>query len=1100
MPDSGIRLMETVAGLSVPQRLSALALRARRSAGTPEFDRLLRDLSDGGRYERRTAIYLATVAGERNHLLIQADSEDPDDVGRALAALIRLGVEPGVVVDRLPRLSRRARQAVRRALAHGDRARLADAMLPRLRALFGDGEAAQVLPFCSSAVVTDVLAELAYAVPSWATLGRRHIDAVFDHIGSRAADAGTDDWRELWPWLTANVTAAAGHDPARLLALAAQAVAHVPISSLRPVAGVLARGDAAAVDALIRHPSGNGRGMAGPAAWRALRTLSDDRLTELYLACGHHDRRRFLRAMPPSRRTAVIGPVLMRPGIAPGEVDMFALDALPRLERAALARELLARPGGAEVPEVADRLTARLPWAEAKPLLAEAIRRPVAEERARAYPLLVAAAAGGRDPAVLGELLDLLRRLRNEQDPVRRTALHALTTVPVTLFENAQLPGLEQLATDALQARDRSYQTASTVGVLARMLLLRAAQTGDAAFTDTALLLMARLADSSISVNLTGLHRNLAPGMEHRLFAALRPRLIDDAARDRWELSLELADGLWRRAYDIPELQRLVLRASAAHNDSTVRRAVRLALDNPATRDAYLDEMLRRDRSLIVLPQVQAQIARRRTDLLDTVLSEATPGRFLSTRIRFVPMFPGGFDRWSPRHIDRYARLLDSYARSPRASVSERTSAVRQLGLLPGGVERLLPYLDTADLPVAEAALTALGRSDEPERAIAVLVRYVGDDRARVAVSSIVTCAYAISPTRLGTTLGPLLDSPKITAVKEGVRLLATLHAPDAMPIIGALWNRPDLHRDIRRAAVFATRWLLDHDGAWQLLGEAAADPEVAGAILDIPPALLPIPQRERFAIFLRDLAASPDHRVAGQALDALARWYRWAPPDTGEVLLTRLTDLSELGLWTTALRTLLAGVAVNGDPAALTAAVDRLRAAETTVMPDRDLPARQRLSTTVQWLSPTLRDYDIARPAAAPVIAGLIEDPLWHEQVIELTLAAIRWTEPERTVAAIDALSVLAIGALIDHPADRLVTSLTHDLGRTPLDALASIATGLAATPAVPTALAAVAMIARCGTEFGWAAPWPDLLTGLRTHPDIDVRRAALAIYTAPE
>lgn len=1096
---TGAELLKRIAALSVPGRMRVLSAEGRRLAGTPELGRLLAELSAGGAYERRIAIHLAFVAGARDYLVDRLDSGDQDCVGRALTVVVRLGIEPAVVMERLPRLSQRTRKRLYRALARNSRESLADSLLLPVRTLFGDAEAARVLPSCSTAVVAAHLPELGYAVPSWPALCRRHIGVVFDYVDAAAPTAQPADWHELWWWLTASPTSAALHDARRLLALAARAVEHTSLATLRPVAGFLARRDPAAVLGLILHPSGNGRGLVGPATWRALGVLSDDHMRELFAASATGDRGRLLRTVSPARRTLLARPLLTRPGTAPADVDLSLLDLLPAADRTAVARELLARPGGADVPDVADALSARLPWDEAKSVLAAAIRLPAADDRARAYPLVVRAAAGSRDAATVGELLVLLQRVRNEQDPVRRTALHALTTIPMSLLSADALPALEQLCIDALQARDSSHPTVSAVEKLARTLLVRGAQTGDIAFTDTGLRVATLLAEQSEFMNLYGLHRNLPRGAEHRFFAALRPRLENDAARDNWALVLSLADGLRHRARIVPELQQLVLRACGARRDSTVRRAVRLALDNPATRDAHLDAILRRDRSLITLPEVQWLIAHRRTDLLDTLLGAVTPGRFLSSRIRFIPMFGTGCDRWTPHQIERYARLLDSYARSDQAKIVERTAAVRQLGLLPGSFDHLRPHVDASDLSVAEAALTALGRSDESRRAIALLAEHVGNDHARVAVSSIACCARSISPVDLTETIAPLLDSPKITAMKEGVRLLAILHAPEAMTVTATLWSRADLHRDIRRAAVSATRWLFDHDEAWDLLATAAQDPDIAGAILNIGPTSLPVPQRRRFAAFLRDLAAHTDHRVAAQALAALPHWPRWWPTGTGAVLVDRATDLTEVGLWHTAIRALLDRLTSIGDPTALIATVERLQSADAAI-PDRDLPARQRLSMLLHWLAATLSQNDTSRPAAAPIIDRLTADPLWHEQVIELTLAAVRWTEPEQTVRAIETLSAVATGALTDHPARCLAQRLTRDIDRTPQPALVTIATGLAHSTGSATALTAVALISTCGTRFGWATPWPDLLSGLRAHTDIDVRRAALSVYTAPE
>ncbi|GEM31867.1 hypothetical protein NN3_28740 [Nocardia neocaledoniensis NBRC 108232] len=1099
MNNRGKRLLADVAELSVPERRTVFARTARDLAGSGELADLLRELSAEGRYGLLTALGMAVVAGDRGYLLEQLDSPDTECAGRALSALVRLGVEPDVVLPRLPRLSQRNRRGLWRAIGRTDRQPLADALLPAVRFAFGDAEAARLLPGCSAAVVAESLPELAYAVPNWTRLCRRHIEIVFGQVEAIESGAGPDEWRQWWSRLTKQVSIAVDHDPARLLALAGRAIEYVPIAGLQPVAGILARYDAEAVHRLMVHPSGRGSGLAGPVVVRAMRRLSDERLRQLFEAWPASARQRFLRAVPPSRRAAIATPLLLRPGIAPAAVDAAVLDALPVRERTEVVRELLGRPGGAETPAVADLLTARLPWPDAEPSLARATRSPDADDRARAYPLLVTAAAGTRDPAVIGELLESLARLRNEQDPVRSSALRAVAAIPPSLLRPAHVPALEQLATDALQARDRSYQTSRIVGELAHTLLTRCAHTGDQAFTDSALRIIAGLAEVHHRPDFYGLHRDLPRGAERLLFAALRERLRADADRGKWDLTLALAAGLAHRAHNVPELQQLVLRACTASDDHTVWTAVTLALDHAPTRDTHLDDMLHRDRSLIALPVVQGIVGRRRTDLLDTLLNGSTSGRFVPDRIRAVPLFLSGFDRWSPHQVDHYARVLDGLARSSQASIAERASAVGKLGLLPGSFDRLVRYVDSDDITVAEAALTALGRSDEPDRALSVLSRHVGDDRARVAVPSMASCARAMPADQLGEVLAVLLESPKITAGKEGVRLLATLPAPGATGVITALWHRPGLHRDIRRAIVSVAPWLLHTEGTWAFLESAVTDPDIAGAVIGISPQLLPEPQRRRFAAFVRDLVASPDQRVAVAALDALTRWHRWAPPNTGDVLVDQLTDLTRAGVWQSATRALLSAVTAGAEHAPVIDAVDRLRRNDATFA-ERDLPARQRLATLVQWLAPVVRNHDVARSIVAPVTDLLVGDPLWHEQVIVLRLAAVRWTEPERTVAAIDSLAAVAVGALIDHPGRRLSERLRHDLHRVPAEHLLPIATGLLARPDPSTALAACALIAACGAQFGWEAPWPGLLAGLRAHPNVDVRRAAHEVFTAPE
>lgn len=1097
MASAATKLVKDIEPLSAPQRRRAIATTALRLAGTADLGALLAELAERGRYERIISIHLAAIAADRDHLVGQLDSAGQEFVSRAVVALVRIGVEPEVLVERLPRMAHRTRRVLYRAIGRRGRdCGLADALLPRVRQHFGDAEAARILPYCSTRLVAEQLPELAYAAPNWQALSRKHTDVVLSYLEDRAAEAGESDWPELWPRIAAGADTSAIRYPDRLLALAAHAVRHVQLYGLDAIAGKLARHDPAAVVALILQPSGRGTALAGRALFTALRELPDDQLVAVGAAYSGYQRRRFLATLAPVQRTELVRRVFIRPGVDAAQVDLDALDSLLRQERAALARELLARRGGSDDRLVRERLIARLDWEDAEPVLRESIRRPTADERAEAYPLLVIAAIGTRNPAVVGALLDSLRRLRNEQDPVRRNALQAVNQIPPSLLRTEHLPALEILSTDALQARDRSSMTTGAVGVIARTLLVHGARADDPAFTGSALRLIESLAAHSSSLPLWDLDRDLPHGAEHRLFAALRHRLEGDAARDQWGLTLGLAHGLNRRAWNVAALQQLLLRACGARDDSVIRGAVDLALTNPATRDDNLATLLNRDRSLISLPRVQHLIATRRTDLLDTVLGAATPGRFLAPKVRLVPDFTDGFHGWTPRQVELYARSLAALVGSKESSPWEKAWAVRRLGRLPGSFARLVGYTDHPELTVAEAALTALGRSEEAEAAIGVLGRFVDSDRARVAVSGIASRAMSIAPDRLAVTLTPLVDSPKITSLKEGVRLLAALHAPEAMASVRAIWDRPDQHRDVKRAVVFACRWLLAHEDAWRILAEAAHDPAVAGETLNLAPALLPIPQRRRMAELVRDMAGGADVQLATQAMRVLGGWHRWAPADTGDVVVRRLADLGEAGLWRQAAQVLVGG----GFLAAIPAAVDRLLAAKDVVISGRDLPARQRLSTLLGNLGGAAGRSDAARATAVAVADRLAGEPQWRRFAIDLLLAQNRWADAAASALSIRQACGLAKGALVPYPAEQLGIQLARTIRMVDGDTVSAIVNDLAAEVDTATALAAVALIAQGGGHFGWTPTWVALLARMRTHEQHDVRTAAHEIFTAAE
>ncbi|MEU0876305.1 hypothetical protein [Nocardia brasiliensis] len=1089
------KLLKDLEPLAAPQRRRAIAGTALRLRGTPELGALLSDLGARGHYERVLAGQLATIAADRAHLLAQLDSAEAEFGCRALAGLVRVGVAPAELVARVSRFPHRVRRTLYRAIGRRSAGPdLADALLPEIRTHFGDAEAAHILPYCSAAVVAEYLPRLDYATPNWRTLQRKHSDLVLGHLEGLAALAGEAEWPHLWPWIAAGADTCALHHPDRLLALAARAVRYVPLAGLHRTVGALARHDVDAVGALILHPSGRGTGLTGRALFTALRELPDERLIALCAAYPDHQRRALLRTLAPARRAAVIQ-VFIRPGTDPARVDLDALDQVPRDERTALVRLLLTKHGGTEVRAVRERLIARLPWDEAEPALRESIRRPTAEERAQAYPLLVTAAIGSRDPEAVGALLDLLRRLRNEQDPVRRIALQAIGRIPPTLLRGAHLPALEMLTADAVQARDRSSATIDAVGRIARTLLVHGARTGETAFAGAALRIIESLAAQESSVPLWQLHRDLPHGAEHRLFDTLRPRLDSAAARDEWDLTLRLTQGLDRRAWQVPALQQLLLRACGARDDHVIRTAVDLVLANPATRDEHLAVLLHRDRSLIALPRVRQLIATRRTDLLGLVLAGANPGRFSSPKVRMVPDFSTGFGGWTPRQVELYARALTALARSKQTAPWEKAWAIQRLGRLPESVARLCEYLDDPELTVAEAALTALGRSDPAAAAIDVLGRYVTGDRARVAVSGMASRAGSIAPDQLAVALRPLLDAPKVTSVKEGVRLLAALHAPEAMATLRALWDRPGQHRDVRRAIVFGCRWLLGHDEAWQILDAAVRLPEVASEVLALTPGDLPVAQRHRMAELVHTVAADPDTALAGTALRVLGTWHRWAPGDTGDLLVRRLTDLSEVGLWRQVVPVLVHG----GFHARVPAAVDRLLASAGVVLSDRDLPARQRLSTLLDALATAAESSEQARTTAATVAARLAHEPGWQRAAIDLRLTRIQWAEADSGVLAIRQACAHAQGALLTYPAQRLRARLAAAPNVVDADTMAAVVRAVSAD-STAAALCALTLISQCGSHFGWSADWVELLARMRTHEQEDVRFAAHEVFTVAE
>lgn len=1073
-------------------------------------------------FTRTLAIQLAVVAREADYVVSCLSAPESPVVRRAIAAAVRLGVPPAVLVERLPTLPAALRRALYQTVRRRRATALADALFPVARKRFGEYEAAALLPACAADTVAAGLPELSYAITSWGLLGSQHPGVLLDHLEAELDRTPRRNWSMVLSEVGTGIAAAALSEPGRVLDLLAKTAPHASLpSTLHRTIGALARHDPEKLLAILLDPRRDGHIPGGRKLWRALLGASDADLVKLGrgLKAMHPTVFiRFLRTVPPARRTAIYAGVVGDRDLPSSGIAAGVLDVLPAETRAAEARRLLAFRSVADHPVLRLAVTARLPWPEAKQPLLAATRRSTADDRAAGYTELTRAGALSRDPEVFGEVLGALGRLNNDQDPVRLSGLCGVADAPPWLFQPSHMDMVRSLVTEATRARDCSWQTHQAIRRLGNRLIREGAVSRRPALVDAGLHALEQLSDNLSALDLYGLDRELPRGAEHKVFDTLRPRIDYEADRGRYGTALELAAGLGRRAWHLPELQAFVAKARGAKDDRTVRTAIGLWLAPPATKDQRLAEVLRADRSTITIHEVWNGVAWRRTDLLDEVFSKSLRGRFLKRGIRYLPTFRGCFHRWLPRQAARYADLLEKLATGRSVSVWERASAVRSLGQVPGTADRLRRYLDSEHVPVVEAALSALAWTDEPADVLADLARYADTDRARVAVYAITRCARFTAPGLLGERLRPLLTARKVTTRKEAARLLAEYRTPDAPAVLAEAWHAPGQHRDVARAIVSACRWFLDDEHAWQLLdlavsgayapaGPGAPD-EVAAAVLDLVPAHIARRHRTRYAALVNRVAAADDPNTARLGLAALRAWGRW---DTGAagLMARRVTDLSNTATWRATVPTLVGccDTTEQHQPLldAAAALLDASRADRDHTTVDRDLPARQRLAALahairVESAAPTLR-------RAAAGLADLLTDhqpgdQTYRRLAVELAVGAVALAEEGADLDGLRRAAELADRPLWAwHAHHTLRTIAAQRVARLPQARLLHLATTLADDGPVPSGpLLALALAEAAGREAGWPAQWRDLVRGLREHQDTDVRLAALDTFTSPE
>ncbi|MEZ4472182.1 MAG: hypothetical protein R3F60_15585 [bacterium] len=348
--------------------------------------------------------------------------------------------------------------------------------------------------------------------------------------------------------------------------------------------------------------------------------------------------------------------------------------------------------------------------------------------------------------------------------------------------------------------------------------------------------------------------------------------------------------------------------------------------------------------------------------------------------------------------------------------------------------------------------------------------------------------------------LGHLLARPrlKVTVHKEALRLLGALRTPRAVAYLHDQWTRPDLHRDVRIAALHAARALLDLEEAWALLGEACTHPapDVARALLAPAPATLPARHRDRYLATLLQPAHPPGRSGAPRALRPPARSSlacrtggadrprsrggaggsgQRAGVERGRRVLAEVAEAE--AVWPVV-------VEVSRALVAEAAAADPEPAA------DDDQPARRRLGVLAQCLAGAGRER--RRPVLGAVAAVLATLPGADDEVAMLRVESL---EPGAPVEAAHALAGwLEVASERGRwPLEAATARLADVSGRWTLDALAVVIERLGAGN--PSGFAALRLVEALGRRLEAPAWVRQRLGSLRRAADPALAAAALAV-----
>ncbi|MFD0549133.1 hypothetical protein ACFQ0X_08065 [Streptomyces rectiviolaceus] len=728
-------LLSDLDPLPYPRRMREIAESARDFAGRGALRSVLEELESGGPYERGVAIVLACAGGDAEWTGARIADPDPFVRGHALRVAESHGVPDAAFEAALDDAPEVVRRQLLRAIVAGRRTALADRVIGPLRSEWGDGEAARLLPGCSDPVVERLLPGLFHAVRGWRPLVKRHAGVLLD-VAARELGALPEALRDGW-WqrYAKGIAAAADSEPVRVLDLLDRFAPSAFPHQLRSRLGVLADAAPGRLLTILAGPWGWPLRRSGALTTSVLRKLARSGAPELLtyartVADDSADLARLMLAHAPVERAAVHARAVEGRGAGFVDVDGVLLGALPRSAVADEARRMAARAkerGG----HWSSVLLAEsfLPCAEVRERLVAATRRPAADDRAEAWPLLVRNAARSGETAQVTAVLEEMTRLANEQDPVRSAALSALAETRPALFGAEAEPFLDRISADAVAARDSSHGTRGSLSRLAVAVLREHAAGGQRELVNWALRTLVRISGNTGGADLGRLDHTLRRGQEHAVFEALRPWIEAGAEKADYSLAFALARAVGRRAAGMRELQELLWQAIRFGSNATVSRAIDLWLDPPATRDERVARVLAQEPSTGVLSPVHSVLCARRTDLLDQLLSGTPPyGRFLTKGAAWtVPADALQIRRWLPRQQEALARQLAHAASDAGLPQWDRAAAIARGAGIPGaGDELVRRWTGSSDTVLAEAALGALAHVTRPGDALPELLAHAG--------------------------------------------------------------------------------------------------------------------------------------------------------------------------------------------------------------------------------------------------------------------------------------------------------------------------------------------------------------------------------------
>lgn len=1112
-------LLKALDSLGYSARMNKIALLGREHQGSPAFSALLQSLLEGGFYEAQLALTGAD-ATEDTEVVAAALQHAAAGVRKRAAGLLAKFAEPAEIEHAMVHLSPESRRQLWRGISQYGRRAAAEQLLPLVFARWGAQEAAVLLPACSEETVYRWIRTIGYALKNWHPIAKRYPGLIADYFRETLESTPPREKGEVWRQFSSAMEMLSQLRPDVIMACALQ---QGPFDILPPILrNYLGTFIPAHTDMvhklLVREESRCDLLSHGiPAAILAKRKyFSAAQWTEwgLLLADEPAHLAKLLHALAPSRRQAVYESAFPEDKRQLRIVEERVLDELPHDLRDREAARMLGLRQIKDYRQQLLRITARRSIRHSREILEQATRVSNADERGQALVQLIKSSALSRQG--MTDTLLFLTRFKDDQDPVRQAVMTELSASAVFRYSTEHIQSLTVLVDSVVEARDTSYATRAATEKLAFSLLRRHAPQPENELFGFALQTLVKLIKQNGQFALPSFEQlHLPLGVEAYLFGEIYTSVAGEIRRESYTLVFQLAQVFGKRGYNLDKLQQLLQEATQAKNDSTAAQAARYWLAPYKTRDQRVRELLDRDRSFITVDEVFRHLHSKRQEWLDPFISgTAVKGKFLSGKTIYLLPAEGDFYRWLPRQQQAFGSLLARVARDAKRSLLERTHAIRRLAQLPDvSFDGMLDLLQDKEVAIAEAVLYGLSLTEEPEKALPLLLTHLDGDRARIAMYAIPRCLRRINPALSTSLLKELLnrDKLKITVRKEAIRLLGTTRSDESVALVQQELDKPQVHKDVRIAIGFAARQLLDDERCWTLLERLAAssEGEIVNSLLAQNPHELPPNQRSRYLAFIMKTAEHEEVHARRMAFYYMGRWGDGNEAIIAAAAARAIGNFADNTLWAIAMRTLVDISRDAGINDVILGIVQQMvntpiqEEWNANIEAERDMPQRQRLQTLIYMLTglpPHTRL--VLLPLYEGMITRLAPDETHRQVVVNLSIAAIDWQRVKQAAAGLHSVVLF----LEQHPHllhvayHGIVHNLNMSIGYWQPEVLLAIVDEVNAGEDYTATYLSLSLLEVAGKDLLWNKECVGRLRAYREHPLVAIRSLALDMWTAIE